>query len=236
MSITGGWDPATGQPYSEEKKGQRYLKLPKQKRPDSDNPLNTAFERHRAGEKRTAAVRALVLYPMNALVEDQLVRLRKALHSARCARRMQEHFHGNRIFFGRYIGATEVTGHPGSTSPRGLDSFLLAGKAAAKQLGSIKLRGHKLADANDDVAYEDVWKDEKDRRGRRLTQLFEYMAGLEAWAVSKPGSTLWTDRPRRPCTPCLMDIGSSTAPPPTRRPSSRMRRNRRWASAPVEPP
>jgi ATP-dependent helicase YprA (DUF1998 family) len=173
-------DPATGQPYSEEKKGQRYLKLPKQKRPDSKNPLNTAFERHRAGEKRTAAVRALVLYPMNALVEDQLVRLRKALDSSEAREAMQEHFHGNRIFFGRYIGATEVTGHPGSTSaPRGLDSFLLAGKAAAKQLGTIKIKGHKLADVNDDVPYEAVWADEKDRRGRRLTQLFEHMAGLE---------------------------------------------------------
>ncbi|RKG75589.1 DEAD/DEAH box helicase [Corallococcus terminator] len=173
-------DPETGQPYSEEKKGRRYLELPKHKRPDAKNPLNTAFERHRAGEKRTAAVRALVLYPMNALVEDQLVRLRKALDSAEAREAMKEHFHGNRIFFGRYIGATEVTGHPGSTStPRGLDSFLMAGKAAAKKMGSIKLEGHKLADANGDVAYEDVWQDERDRRGRRLTQLFEYMAALE---------------------------------------------------------
>ncbi|WP_225409266.1 DEAD/DEAH box helicase [Stigmatella hybrida] len=173
-------DPETGLPYFKEKDGRRYPELPKQKRPDTKHPLNTAFERHRAGEKRTAAVRALVLYPMNALVEDQLVRLRKALDSAEAREAMQEHFHGNRIFFGRYIGATEVTGHPGSTSsPRGLDAFLLEGKAAAAQRGSIKIEGHKRADDNGDVAYEDLWKDEKDRRARRLTQLFEYMASLE---------------------------------------------------------
>lgn len=33
------------------------------------------------GETRTAAMRAIILYPMNALVEDQLSRLRKALDS-----------------------------------------------------------------------------------------------------------------------------------------------------------
>lgn len=37
--------------------------------------------RQRAGETRPSALRALVLYPMNALVEDQLARLRKALDS-----------------------------------------------------------------------------------------------------------------------------------------------------------
>src|SRR5690606_14053550 len=35
----------------------------------------------RANETRPAAVRALLLYPMNALVEDQLTRLRRALDS-----------------------------------------------------------------------------------------------------------------------------------------------------------
>ena len=33
------------------------------------------------GEDRTPAVRALILYPMNALVEDQISRLRSALDS-----------------------------------------------------------------------------------------------------------------------------------------------------------
>ena len=73
------------------------------------------FQPHRRGEKRPAAVRALVLYPMNALVEDQLVRLRRALDSDTARDTLNRHFQGNRLFFGRYTSATPVTGflkHP----------------------------------------------------------------------------------------------------------------------------
>ncbi|CAI0725183.1 DEAD/DEAH box helicase [Serratia ficaria] len=64
---------------------------------------------------RPKAVRALILYPMNALVEDQLVRMRRALDSDEAHEVMDSHFGGNRIFFGRYTSATKVTGwldHP----------------------------------------------------------------------------------------------------------------------------
>ncbi|MCS6029422.1 hypothetical protein LNO20_16225 [Klebsiella quasipneumoniae subsp. quasipneumoniae] len=64
---------------------------------------------------RPKAVRALILYPMNALVEDQLVRMRRALDSSEAHNVMDTHFGGNRIFFGRYTSATKVTGwlkHP----------------------------------------------------------------------------------------------------------------------------
>ncbi|MFV0547628.1 MAG: DEAD/DEAH box helicase [Limnobaculum xujianqingii] len=65
----------------------------------------------REGEKRPAAVRALVLYPMNALVEDQMARLRKTLDSDDARQVMETHFTGNRIFFGQYTSATPVTGY-----------------------------------------------------------------------------------------------------------------------------
>lgn len=75
------------------------------------------FKPHRSGEspERKKAVRALILYPLNALVEDQLVRLRKALDSEEAHEVMDKHFKGNRIFFGRYTSATRPTGfyrHP----------------------------------------------------------------------------------------------------------------------------
>jgi Lhr-like helicase len=73
------------------------------------------FKRDAEAPERPKAVRALVLYPMNALVEDQLVRLRRALDSDEAHVAMDQHFRGNRIFFGRYTGATPVTGflrHP----------------------------------------------------------------------------------------------------------------------------
>ncbi|WP_145144392.1 DEAD/DEAH box helicase [Roseomonas gilardii] len=71
------------------------------------------FKAHRAFEAkdRPKAVRALVLYPMNALVEDQLARLRRTLDSQEAREVMEDRFKGNRIFFGRYTSATPVTGH-----------------------------------------------------------------------------------------------------------------------------
>lgn len=65
----------------------------------------------RAGENRPAALRALVLYPMNALVEDQMVRLRRTLDSDEARAVMDARFDGNRIFFGQYTSSTQVTGY-----------------------------------------------------------------------------------------------------------------------------
>lgn len=82
-------------------------------RPSEDEPDASPFRPHREGEHpgRPNAVRALVLYPMNALVEDQLTRIRRALDSGEARAVMDEHFRGNRIFFGRYTSATPVTNY-----------------------------------------------------------------------------------------------------------------------------
>jgi len=64
----------------------------------------------RQGEPRPAAVRALIVYPMNALVEDQLSRLRKALDSPEARAWCADLRSGNPIYFGRYNGATPVPG------------------------------------------------------------------------------------------------------------------------------
>ncbi|NVE89254.1 DEAD/DEAH box helicase [Vreelandella titanicae] len=71
------------------------------------------FTLHREGEssQRPKAVRALLLYPMNALVEDQMVRLRKMLDSDEARQVMDKRAKGNRIFFGRYTGASPVAGY-----------------------------------------------------------------------------------------------------------------------------
>jgi Lhr-like helicase len=82
-----------------------------------DNPWwrssNTRYQPRRSLEHadRPAAMRAIILYPMNALVDDQMVRLRKALDSNEARRVMDDRFAGNRIFFGQYNSATPVTGH-----------------------------------------------------------------------------------------------------------------------------
>ena len=72
--------------------------------------------------KRPRAVRSLILYPLNALAEDQMVRLRKGLNSRNegaldwldCNR------NGNRLYFGRYTGLTPVSGEKKSFNLRKL--------------------------------------------------------------------------------------------------------------------
>jgi len=64
----------------------------------------------RINETRPAAVRALILYPMNALVEDQLTRLRSAFDSKASRTWYESNTNGNRFYFGRYNGGTPVPG------------------------------------------------------------------------------------------------------------------------------
>jgi DEAD/DEAH box helicase domain-containing protein len=74
------------------------------------------WERQRSHETREPAIRAVFLYPTNALVEDQIVRLRKAL-------RPNGPINGalgtNQIYFGRYTSATPGEG----AVPKGTQSF-----------------------------------------------------------------------------------------------------------------
>lgn len=73
------------------------------------------YQPQRAGEGgRHAAVRAMVLYPMNALVDDQMMRLRKALDSDDVRAWLKRSRPGHRFYFGRYTGATPVPGDVGS--------------------------------------------------------------------------------------------------------------------------
>ena len=62
-------------------------------------------------EKRTRAVRCIILYPLNALAEDQMVRMRKSLDDARPDGSgpkpwLEKHANGNILYFGRYTGKT----------------------------------------------------------------------------------------------------------------------------------
>lgn len=63
-----------------------------------------------AHANRPHAIRAIVLYPLNALVEDQLRRLRIALDDDAVHQWLDRRRGGNRITFGRYTGLTPVSG------------------------------------------------------------------------------------------------------------------------------
>ncbi len=65
----------------------------------------------RVSEKRASAMRALVLYPTNALVEDQLTRLRNAVS------KMNAENLTSPIWIGRYTGSTPGTGNRDPKKP-----------------------------------------------------------------------------------------------------------------------
>ena len=68
---------------------------------DSPDPM---WQPVRHPETRSSAVRAMILYPTNALVEDQMTRLRRAVSSIREAQPERP------IWFGRYTGNTPGSG------------------------------------------------------------------------------------------------------------------------------
>jgi len=78
--------------------------------------------------RRSRALRSLVLYPLNALAEDQMIRLRAALDSPDTvdregvtiprARTWFRKNRNDRVYFGRYTGRTPVPGRRSSDSKR----------------------------------------------------------------------------------------------------------------------
>jgi hypothetical protein len=72
----------------------------------------TKWLHRRRNENRSAAIRAIILYPMNALVNDQLKRLRRTLSSDEALKWQFDNLNRNRIYFGRYTSQTQLPGVP----------------------------------------------------------------------------------------------------------------------------
>ncbi len=141
------WQDNKGEPYKSE------AGLPV--RPSASSSDLSAFKAHRSGENRVAAVRAIILYPMNALVEDQLVRLRKALDSGEARRTFAEVFSGNRIFLGRYTSKTPLTGfhrHPRQTGRAEADRRKVKLQMLLDHIGEL-WSVHDSAPSNDDSRF-----------------------------------------------------------------------------------
>ena len=73
---------------------------------------NGVWDHSRRNELRSAALRAIILYPMNALVNDQMSRLRRVLSLGGSPEWQRQRLNGNVIHFGMYTSLTEVTGSP----------------------------------------------------------------------------------------------------------------------------
>lgn len=71
---------------------------------------NNIWLHSRRHERRPAALRAIILYPMNALVNDQLSRLRRILANGASPDWQRRNLNGNVIHFGMYTSLTPRAG------------------------------------------------------------------------------------------------------------------------------
>jgi|GEM_PF-815118 len=85
--------------------------------PDNTN-LHSRYDQQREtwlssrrAENRPAALRSIILYPMNALVNDQLTRLRRILALGNSPAWQRANLNGNLIHFGMYTSLTQVAGN-----------------------------------------------------------------------------------------------------------------------------
>ena len=67
-------------------------------------------QRGHEAASRPAAMRALIMYPLNALAEDQLARLRDGFDSPGARAWLDANRGGHRFYFGRYTGRTPMAG------------------------------------------------------------------------------------------------------------------------------
>ena len=109
----------------------------------------------RVNEQRDAAMRGLILYPMNALVEDQMSRLRTALDSPAARSWFNRNRSGNRFYFGRYNGNTPVPGHenrPNGNPDRDRIDRLVFALTEAEGAAAAAER-HVIATGREEVRY-----------------------------------------------------------------------------------
>ena len=97
------------------------------------------------------AVRAIVLYPLNALVEDQLRRLRSTLDSKEGHQWLNTHRGGNRILFGRYTGETPVPGD--SRNPNAMNRLRARLQETAETSEEIRQLLETNPDMDSDIRY-----------------------------------------------------------------------------------
>ena len=130
--------------------------------------------------ERPYALRGLILYPLNALVEDQLRRLRRTLESQKVHDWMDRERRGNRILFGRYTGQTAVSGKRFRMND---DGELKPNQTA---IGRLRKRLEEIAGEHRDILAQcnDSTISEAERKQLReeVRYYFQDPAGGELWS------------------------------------------------------
>jgi len=129
-------------------------------------PIFEALVRESArwkGPNRRRAVRAMLLYPLNALAEDQMVRLRRAADSVRevggseGAREWLARERCDRFYFGRYTGRTPIPGRPGPERQRELLQLRRAAEATARAVADDPRLRYQFPSFDDSAEAWDRW-------------------------------------------------------------------------------
>lgn len=76
------------------------------------NKTPLVFKERRSNAERLPAIRSMFIYPLNALVQDQIETLRSILDSETADNVYAQLFNGERIYFGQYNGETQGHGVP----------------------------------------------------------------------------------------------------------------------------
>ena len=112
----------------------------------------------RQGEIRPAAIRALILYPLNALVEDQLMRLRRACDSPEAHHWLNANRGNNRFYFGRYTGLTPVSGQEKSDSNTNIQRLRTELEKLHKQAEKVRnSEERRYFFPSTDIATAEMW-------------------------------------------------------------------------------
>jgi DEAD/DEAH box helicase domain-containing protein len=94
--------------------------------------------------ENSKAIKGLILYPLNALAEDQMKRLRRSLSSIDAINYLDQQVPGARITFGRYTGITPISGRESDVKKGKLKNIKeemirdwRSAKAKADQTGNV---------------------------------------------------------------------------------------------------
>lgn len=123
-------------------------------------PIFEALTRESAGWPKTnrrRAVRALLLYPLNALAEDQMVRLRRAADGVEGSKDWLRQNRPDLFYFGRYTGRAPVPGQMNRSKGKELDRLRRSAMATAKVVADdVRLR-YQFPSFDDSAEMFDRW-------------------------------------------------------------------------------
>jgi ATP-dependent helicase YprA (DUF1998 family) len=126
----------------------------------NEQGVHPAFQRAYEQGTRPMAVRALLLYPLNALIEDQLGRIREACDSRMPREWINNHLRGHRFWFGRYNADTPVPGRQ--------DNAQKAQELKRRLKRMEREWGRAMASA--------------EKKGEEILPFFQDPAGAEMWS------------------------------------------------------